>query len=394
MKLTKLAIDKAMFSAPGGGSDVRWDDSLPGFGVRIYPSNRKSFVISYRVNGRKRIMVLGAYGKLTLEQARKIAKQRLAEVIGGEDPLESRQRSMEGQTVERFCRVYVEKHAKPHKKTWQEDERRIHKHILPALGTRQVQDVTRTDVHALHHKIGQSAPYEANRTLALLSKMFDLAGRWGIISEEHPNPARKIEKFKEKKRDRWVTPEELPHLARAINKEENVYVRAALWLYLLTGVRKSELLGVKWEDIDFNRRQIRLGETKSGRTHYVPLSEPTLNIINDLPRKGENPYLLAGARKGKPLVNINKNWRRVREEANLEDVRLHDLRRTVGSWLATQGYSLLLIGKVLNHADTATTSVYAHLSKDPIQEAMEEHGRLLMDAASQQADPVDVNRES
>lgn len=214
-------------------------------------------------------------------------------------------------------------------------------------------------------------------TVALLGKMFELARRWGFLPETAANPARSIDKFKEHKRDRWVTPEELPRLAAAIAQDPNLYVRAAVWLYLLTGVRKTELLKTRWDDVDVVRCQLRLGETKAGRIHYVPLSLPALALLRALPRQEGNLYLLPGAKPGRHLVNIEKPWRRVRTTAGVEDVRLHDLRRTVGSWLAQAGNSLPLIGRVLNHTDPKTTAIYARLGDDPARQALADHAQRI-----------------
>jgi integrase len=173
----------------------------------------------------------------------------------------------------------------------------------------------------------------------------------------------------------------MPRLAQAIDQEENPYVRAALWLYLLTGLRKNELLRAEWRDVDFATQILRVPETKSGRVHYVSLSGPAMQILNDLPREKDNPYILPGNKEGEHLVNMDKPWFRVRTRAKIADVRLHDLRRTVGSWLATDGRSLLLIGRVLNHARQQTTQIYAHLQQDPIREALERHASRILAAA-------------
>jgi len=140
-----------------------------------------------------------------------------------------------------------------------------------------------------------------------------------------------VKQFKEKKRDRWVKPDELPRLAQAINEEGNFYGSKALWLYLLLGVRRDELLKAKWEDIDWDRNELKLPETKAGQVHYVPLSAAALAIIQELPKQEGNPYILPGEKPGHHLVNIEKIWQRVRKKANVEDVRIHDLRRTLGS---------------------------------------------------------------
>ncbi|MGK5089984.1 site-specific integrase [Bdellovibrionota bacterium FG-2] len=382
MKLTKSVIDRAKYEGDGVGRFVLWDSSLSGFGLRIYPSGRKAFILSYRFQGRKRLLTLGDFGELTLDQARDRALRANLSAKDGEDPLADRRREVAGETVGDLCDSYLERHAKIHKKSWKEDERRLDRFIRPAWKAHKVRSISAEDVAHLHLRIGKQAPYEANRVLEIISKMFELARRWRMFDEGAPNPARDIDKFPEKKRDRWLTSEELPRLAKAIGDEQSVYVRAAIWLYLFTGVRKSELLNAKWEDVDLQRRELRLPDTKSGRTHYVPLSEPALDLLRAIPRECENPYVLPGHVKGKALVNISKPWYRIRKAAKVEDARLHDLRRTVGSMMAQGGQSLQTIGKVLNHSSLAITQgVYAHLSDTQARAALDAHGRVISDIA-------------
>ena len=190
-----------------------------------------------------------------------------------------------------------------------------------------------------------------------------------------------IERYKEHKRKRWLKPEELPELAEAIDKEPNIYVRAALWLYMLTGARKSEILEAKWDDVNWARGQLRLPETKAGEEQDLSLSKPAVAILQALPRQERNPYILPGAKKGHHLVNIDKPWRRIRTAAGVEDVRLHDLRRTVGSWLSQGGVDLNRIKDALRHSNISTTLIYARLGEDAAKPAMEEHGRRILEAA-------------
>ncbi|MCB1773856.1 MAG: site-specific integrase [Gammaproteobacteria bacterium] len=397
MKLTKRLIDSLAYDGDGKSRSVHWDDALPGFGIRVYPTGRKAFVLSYRAKGRKHLMTLGTYGPMTLAQGRNLAKTRLADVITGGDPLEARKKAAAGSTIGDLAATYMTRHAKPLKRSWKDDQRRLDRHILPRWRNHKVLAITRDDVASLHSRIGKSASYEANRTVALLSKMFELARLWGFVPDSHPNPARGIDKFREEKRDRWVTPEELPTLAEAINAESNDTARAAIWLYLLLGVRKSELLRAKWADIDFERCELKLPETKAGRVHYVPLSPPALAILKSIPRVEGNPYVLPGrkprdkdADKAPPkhFVNISKPWQRVRNAAGIEDVRLHDLRRTVGSWLAQSGATLHLIGRVLNHSNTSTTAIYARFSEDHAREALDRHAERLLGVAATPKEPA------
>jgi integrase len=388
MKLTKSRIDAFRYEGDGKSRDLRWDDAVSGLGLRVYPSGRKAFVLSYRTQGRKRLLTLGEYGPLTLDKARDLAQRRKAEVIEGKDPLEARQSAAGAKTVGELCRVYLERYA-IHKRTAGEDKRRIEQHILPRWANRKVESLKRAEIAEAHHKVGQDWPYEANRRLSLVRGMFNLARQWGFVDEGWPNPASGIPMHPEQSRDRWVTKDELPRLAEGIDQEPNVYVRSALWLYLLTGMRKRELLGARWDDIDWDRRELRLGETKTGRPHYVPLSPPAIAILQATPRQELNPYIFCGARKGKHLVNIDICWSKVRERAGVPDVRLHDLRRTVGSWLAQAGNDLHLIGKVLNHSNLSTTQVYARFSQDVVHKALEDHGARIM-AAAGKGKPAEV----
>lgn len=387
MKLTKRTIDASSYIGENNARCVLWDDEVPGFGLRIYPGGRKSFLLSYRVLGRKRLITLGTYGVLTVEQARANARAALAKVETGDaDPLADRQRARQGETIEDLCSAYMERHGNA-KRSASEDRRRIDKHILPAWGKRKAASITRADVARIHHRIGKTASYEANRVLSLLSKIFSLARVWGFVPDNQANPASDIDRFQEVKRDRWLTSEELPGLARAINEERNASARHALWLYLLTGCRKTELLKAMWADIDWQRGELRLPDTKAKRVHYVPLSAPALALLREIPRIEGCPYILPGRPPSNPdqphhhLVNISKPWARVRAAAGAEDVRLHDLRRTVGSWLAQAGNSLHLIGRVLNHTSTATTAIYARFGEDTVRAALEQHGARIMGAA-------------
>lgn len=391
MNLTKRTIDAATYTGTDNARCVLWDDEVIGFGLRIYPGGRKTFLLSYRASGRKRMMTIGAFGVLTVDQARARARSLLAQVqTAASDPLAERDRARQGETMADLCAAYLARHA-PTKKTGDQDRSRIERHILPAWGGLKIVAVTRGDLAKYHSKL-LATPYEANRILALLSKLFSLARVWGFVPEGHGNPAQDIDKFKEAKRDRWITPAELPRLAQAINEESNQVARNALWLYLLTGCRKNELLQARWDEVDWDRAELRKPDTKAGRVHYIPLSAPALALLRNITPTPGNPYILPGrghrgmspdeqARHPTHLVNISKPWSRVCLAAGVADVRLHDLRRTVGSWLAQAGNSLHLIGRVLDHTNASTTAVYARFADDAVRTALEQHGARIMGIA-------------
>ena len=376
--LTKRFIDSLVYSKTAPAREVHWDDALRGFGVRVYPNGEKSYVFSYRHQGRKRLIALGRTTELTLDQARDLAlSHKLGLRQDDVDPLVQRERALLGDTIAELCTAYLERHAKARKRSWRLDEQRIAKYIVPEWGSLKAAALKRLDVAALHRRVGATHPYAANRIVELVSKMFELARLWGIVEEDHPNPGRRIEAFHEVKRERWVTREEMPRLGAAIEAEPNVFVRAAICLYLLTGVRKAELLKARWRDIDWHRAEWTLPETKNGKPHVVPLSRPAVQLLKSLPREDGNPYIFPGALAGRPLVNISKPWLRIRAAAGIPDVRLHDLRRTVGSMLAQDNHSLHLIGRVLNHQDTASTLVYARFGQNDVRAALENHSRGL-----------------
>jgi len=436
-KLTKRLIDSLEYDPDGPTNQMVYDDELPGFGVRILATGTKSFFLRYRTRtGRDRRTTLGKYGPMTLHEARTRARKERLSVYDGADPAEDRVSARQGKTLGEFAKIYINRHAKPNQKTWKATESRLKKHAVPMLGARKLEEIRRSDVAALHAKIGEgSGKYEANRVLATLSHLFNAAIEWGFLDETAVNPAARVKKYREKSRDRWVKPDELPVLVEAIEGEESLYTRALFKLFLLTGCRRAELCGLRWSDVDLSRRELRLEDTKAGRTHVLPLSEPAVEILASLPHELDNPFVFPGGKPGTALKpnGATQQWIRIRTrfwlllhperaaefrkvaEADIagrskhaardgdavearmialaraelkgsDNLRLHDLRRTVGSWLAEGGASLPLIGRVLNHTNASTTQVYARLSDNPAREALERHGRKII--------PIDEKRRS
>ena len=381
IKLTNRAIQSWAYEGDGKSRDMRWDTEVRGLGLRIYPTGRKAFVVGYRVGGRWRMMVLGSYGTMTLSQARIEARKLLVKARDGKDPLDEKRRVAQGQTFGDLIGAYIERHAKVHKRTWSADERRLRLHIPQTWRGRKANAITREEVADLHNRFGLRAPYEANRLLEVLRKMFKLAKVWGFVDETDPNPAEGIQRFKERKRKRWVQPEELPRLVDAIDQEPNLYIRAAIWLFILSGVRRSELLEAKWDQVLWDRAQLRLPETKSDEEQYATLSGPALAILQGIPQQEGNPYILPGAKPGHHLVNISKPWHRICMAAGIENLRLHDLRRTVGSWMTQAGVDLNLIKDALRHQNISTTLTYARLGHDAARAAFEDHGRRILEVA-------------
>jgi integrase len=250
--------------------------------------------------------------------------------------------------------------------------------IVPAFGRKRVRDVTRGDISRLHHN-QRATPYAANRTLAVLSKMFALAEKWG----ERPdgsNPCRHLQRYTEHKRERMLSAEEFGRLADALNaSNRSPYALAAIKLLAFTGGRMSEILGLKWEWVDLERGEARLPDSKTG-TKTLHLPPPALAVLADLPRVEGNPYLIVGHIRGARLVNLEKPWRSIRKAASLPDIRLHDLRHAFASVAASSGMGLPIIGKMLGHTQAATTHRYAHLAPDPVKAAAATVAAKIADA--------------
>jgi integrase len=377
--LNKTAIDALTFRPDGPIQQIVWDPGLAGFGVRLYASGRKSFVVGYRVNGRFRLMVLAPYGTWTLDKARRRAKTILGDAASGEDHLAERQRARQADTLRELADRYIE-YVEGRKKTWRTDRRRLDRWVLPHLGSRKIESVDLQDMQDLHDRIAAKAPYEANRIIEVVRRMFNLAVKWKVFPSTVPNPCIGVEKTREVSRSEYVPPERLGDLAKAIDAEDNVYVRAAFWLFLLTGMRRSELLTCKWEQVDLDNRRIWLPQTKGGQPRYVPLSKAAIDIIKATPRMLGNPYLLPGHIRGRPLVNIDKPWRRIRDRTGLHRLRIHDLRRTAGSYMVQAGHSIHAVKDILGHKSTKTTEIYARLAEQRSQDTVEAHGKALLAA--------------
>ena len=380
MKLTERTVKAA--KVPVKGRAHLWDEDLRGFGLRIYPSGSRSFVFRYTAPGgrRRRLMVLGEWGVLTVHQARVKAKRFRGRVLEGEDPGAERDAVNSGPTVMEFADIYIRRMKKRWtEKTRYEYERRIEKHIRPALGSRPLERMTRAEISDLLESIADgSGPYESNRVHELIRAMFNRAQLWGFFPEDRPNPARAIERFRETSRDRWLKPGEVEALMEKVRGQLDPFFQAFVPLLLLTGLRKNELLRARWDHLDFERGEILLPSTKSGRPQVRKLSAPAVEILRFLPRQDGNPHVFPGRTNGSHRKGFKNEWDDVRENSGLEDVTLHDLRRTAGSYMAQAGAPLQVIGEILGHQSSAITKVYARLAEENEQQALEALGEKLV----------------
>lgn len=389
-KLTKRYVE----SLPVAVCDAyAWDGELPAFGVRVKPSGVRTYFVQYRVGRRSRRYTLGRHGVITAEQARRMAQDTLASVRQGEDPAADREAARNVSDLATFAERYLRQHAEVKKKSASQraDRYLLGRHVLPKMGSLAMGDVTRADVTKLHHAMRRT-PYAANRVLALLSKMYVLAGRWGVVPEG-TNPCRGVERYREQKRQRFLSADELGQLGEVLRDVERERVEwptvvSALRLALFTGARIGEILGLRWEHVDFERGLLALPDSKTGaKTIY--LNAPALEVLHGIEHKEGNPHVVYGRLPGAPLVNIKDPWRRIRERAGMPDLRIHDLRHSFASMGAGLNASLPIIGALLGHTQPSTTARYAHLAANPLREAAERIGaRLAAQMAGEARDNV------
>jgi len=369
-KLSKRAVESAEIKA---AEYMLWDGDTPGFGVRVMPSGRRSYLVQYRVGTRTRRLSLGAHGVLTAEQARDLARQALASVARGGDPAEERKARRDAITVrelaDRFDREHIAIRVK--ESTAKEYRRNLKRFILPALGRLRVEEVTRADIARFHHSL-RHIPYQANRNIEIVSKMFSLAEMWGL-RPDGSNPRRHLRKYQETKRERFLSAAELKRLGDVLNETaeeriESPYAIAAIRLLLLTGCRLNEIMKLRWEYLDADAGMLRLPDSKTG-AKVVHLGQAATQVLLGLAQQPRNPFVIAGTLPGKPMADLQPAWRRLRSRAGLRDVRIHDLRHTFASVAVASGQGLPMIGKLLGHTQVQTTARYAHLAGDPVRAA-------------------------
>jgi len=379
-KLTKRFVEN--ITPRPSGETLEWDDQLPGFGIRVWPSGKRVYVLKYRTNdGRQRKATIGQHGPLTTEQARRLALKWLSEAKHGGDPAGEHSEARRAPTFVQLAERYLSEHARVKKKprSVKSDEDLLRLHILPKLGRHKVASVTRAEVTRLHHSM-RGTPGAANRTIALLSKMFNLAEKWGLCPDGS-NPCRHVERYRERKFERFLSEVELARLGEALakaeaNKTELPSVITAIRLLLFTGCRLSEILTLRWKHVDLEAQCLRLPDSKTGaKTIY--LSPPALEVLAGIERETGNPYVIEGAKPGAHLVNLRKPWHRIRASVELDDVRIHDLRHSFASVAVAGGLSLPIIGALLGHTQPQTTARYAHLAADPLRQANDIIGRRI-----------------
>lgn len=370
-----------------------WDADLKGFGLKVCAGGRKSYVCKYRVGtGRgapTRRMTIGAHGSpWTPDAARKEAAKILGQVAQGADPAKAKQADKAVLTVSELCDRYLEVGVGTKKaSTLATDRGRIERHIKPLLGHRRITDVTRADVSQFMRDVAEGKTAAdvktgkrgraivkggkgtATRTVGLMGGIFSFAIDAGWLIE---NPVRGVKRFRDRRSERYLDADELARLgkalAEAVEQGESPYALAIIRLLVLTGARKSEIERLKWREVDRRSQFLRLEDSKTGQKLII-LSPAAQAVLDSIPHNEQSEFVFPSSRSDGWYQGTAKVWRRIKQESNLNDVRLHDLRHTFASAAVASGLNLPVIGALLGHADSATTARYAHLAPNPVRVA-------------------------
>jgi integrase len=390
-------------------------EAVRGFGVVAFRNGGKCYVAQYRKDGRSRRTRIGEHGRLTPEQARSEARKILGAVEGGADPIAQRKAAREVRTFKAVAEDFLALHVVTKRKarTGEEYARILTAYVLPAIGSKRIVDVRRADLARMHGRLSAS-PYQANRALAVASAIWNWAARRDEVALAD-NPARAIERYPERGRERYLTSEELARLGDVLRDGETIglpysvdetkptakhapkvgnrrakldpFAVAAIRLLILTGARLREILDAQWSQLDLERGVLFLADSKTGRKPLY-LSAAAQAVLPAIPQVKGNTYIVAGALEGAPRADLSKPWQAVRRAAEIEGVRIHDLRHSFASFGATASLGLPIIGKLLGHSQAATTHRYAHLDADPMRRAVETIGNTIAAAGDSRANVV------
>ena len=370
--------------APSDRQRDYWCVSPKGFGVRVSPGGRKTFVVRYRVAGRRRRVALGTYPTLTLADARRRAQQVLGEVASGKDPGQVRQDARDAGTFGDLAQLYLDKHARAKKRSWRQDRRIIENELVPVWKTTRAREIRRRHVRELLEAIAERpAPIMANRVLALVRKIFNFGVAREVVEF---NPCAQLERpSTERQRHRVLSDDEIRMFWTGLDGEQPE-MAAAFRLRLVTAQRGGEVFDMRWGDIDLDARwwTIPGSDTKNALPHRVPLSELAVDILTDVRRRvakdgPERPHVLVGARGKRQRSEVSARL-------GLGDFRGHDLRRTAASRMTSAGVSRLVVGKVLNHVERGVTAVYdRHAYDQEKRAALDTWARELKAIVIQQA---------
>ena len=351
---------------PLKGTKTFYDARERGLTLIVSYGGSKTFYLYKKIDGRPERIKIGRFPDVSVEQARKKATHFKTDITNGKNPNEEKNKLRASISLKKLFAVYMERHAIPHKKTWKEDKRQFNQYCNK-LSKKTAIKITKQEINALHKRIAtDNGKYASNRLLALLKVVFNKGIEWGL---NNTNPAEKVKKFKEKSRERFLKQGEFPKFINSLEQEENMIIKKFFWILLLTGQRKSNVLAMRWEEIDFNRKVWIIPETKNGDSLTVPLVDRAIILLKELENCKDSDWVFPSHGKTGHYQDPKSAWKRILDRANITNLRIHDIRRTMGSFQAMTGASLPLIGRSLGHKTSQATQVYARIDDDPVRTA-------------------------
>lgn len=398
VKLTKTLVDD--IQPPAKGQAFVWDAEIPGFGVRVTPTGIKAWIVQMRVRGGKeRRMTVGLCSKVPLDKARIEARKLIANADLGRDVAQERKKAREvkpeaNPTFTDFADRWLTEVVERRNRASTLELRRllVKNHITPHLGNKRLMEIGRKDIEDMHHAVSQRYPVAANRCVSTCSAIFATAIRWGLLER---NPALNTHRNAEEGRERYLTPEEIARLQKALDETPAQDSADVVRLLMLTGARFGEVAAMRWEQLDLETGVWvkPAATTKQNKTHRVPLSPPAVDILKkrlkatemararqasklDRSARKDNPWVFPGDGKDGHMTTVRVFWAALCKRAKITGARVHDLRHTFASLLVSAGESLPVVGALLGHTQAKTTSRYAHLMDDPLRAAAEKVGKI------------------
>ncbi len=375
---TKSEID-ALPIPETGKRDTYHDTKTKGLQLRVTHTGIKTFSVFKRAKrGNPERITLGRYPEMTIDQARRKTMEICLAISEGSNPAEAKRLSNAEMLFDDLFNEYMDRYSKISKKTWKNDISLYNYHISSVLARKKISSITRSDLAYLHSAITKKGSViNANRVLALISSVYSWAIASGIYNSS--NPVIGIRRNKEKSRDRFLLGDELPRFFKALAESPNTIFRDYVLISLLTGARQANVLSMRWEDINFDRAEWRIEDTKNGTPQTVALSPEAIEVLNNRAKSGI--YVLPGDGGSGHFKSPQRGWKTLLKMSDIKNLRMHDLRRTLGSWQAKTGASLAIIGKSLNHQNQNTTAIYARLDLDPVRASINTATNAMLTAA-------------
>lgn len=378
---TKTAINN--LALPVEKQSVTYRDThTKGLAIMLFQSGSKTFYYIKKIAGKVEKIKIGRFPDLSVEQARAKAHEFNTTVAKGENPQDARRAFNNQMTFRELHTWFIDTYAINNKaeSSVKEDVGLFNRHLAD-WGTRRLSNIKEQDVYTKHQYIGSNnGKHTANRTLEVIRAMFNKAIELGYWKGN--NPARGTKKFKEISRYRFLQADELQHFFKALNEEENVTARDYIMLSLLTGQRKSNMLAMRWEELNLSRFEWRIPRTKNGEPLTVHLPPQAVELLKLRQAAADSDWVFPGTGKTGHLADPKKAWKRILEGAQIKDLRIHDLRRTLGSWQTALGASGFIVGKSLGHKSMQATAVYARLNLDPVRDSVNAATEAMFKAAS------------